>query len=166
MSWTIFTNKCNTALGGGTMDRTYFVKKLLTEYHECIQRHKDVINGGGQFSNLSPKPIITILNIWTQLNQMSPPGTVANVNLLDQLKFVIPIYFIGGVSNGPLGISTILFPGLWLPVELKQNLNMMIMLNKISLLGILHTKTLLGTFVSSSTGLITPWSGVSLMTAG
>tara|TARA_R110000772_G_scaffold228629_1_gene339332 strand:+ start:68 stop:565 length:498 start_codon:yes stop_codon:yes gene_type:complete len=165
MSWTIFKAECFNELSGGTQDSSQFSKKIFNEYHNSVVRHTDVLSGGS-IANTTPQPIITILDIWLQLNSMSPPGTFADVNFLDQLKFVIPIYWLGAMATGPLGVTNVLFPGIWLPVELKANNNNMIMLNKISQLSILHMQTLFGTFTSSATGLIVPWSGGGLIAAG
>jgi hypothetical protein len=148
------------------MDRGEFVETLMGEYDKCIKRHIDVMSTGNSFST-SPDLIITILDIWTTLNSLSPPGTVANVNFLDQLKFVIPIgYWIGASVVGPLGRSQVLFPGIWLPVPLQANTNFMIMLSKISNIAILHLKTMFGLYTNSATGVVLPWSGASLLTPG
>lgn len=162
MSWTLFSTTCNNKLGGGTQDRKEFVDTLMTEYHNSIGRHIDVMSTGNTYST-TPDPIITILDIWTQLNELSPPGTVANVNFLDQLKFVVPIYWLGAVITGPLGVTNVLFPGVWLPVPLDANLNFMVMLGKISQLATLHLKTMFGLYTNSATGIVLPWSGASLL---
>lgn len=135
----------------------------MNEYHNSVKHHFDVMSAGNTYST-TPDLIIQALDIWTQLNQMSPPGTVANVNFLDQLKFIVPIYWIGGVITGPLGITNIFFPGIWIPVELNANQNFMIMLSKMSQLATLHLKTMFGMYTNSATGLVVPWSGTALMT--
>lgn len=165
MSWSLFQSTCNNRLGGGTTDKKEFVDTLMTEYHNSVGRHVDVMSGGNTFST-TPDPIISVLDMWTSLNSMSPPGTVANVNFLDQLKFVIPIYWLGANITGPLGVTNVLFPGLWFPVGLDANTDFMIMLQKITMLSQLHMKTMFGLYTNSATGLVLPWSGNSLMTPG
>ena len=165
MSWSLFMAKCNSKLGGGTQDKKEFVDTLMNEYHNSIKRHVDVMSTGTQYST-TPDPIIQVLDIWTTLNSMSPPSVAANVNFLDQLKFVIPIYWIGGVITGPLGVTNVLFPGLWLPVDLSANTNFMVMLGKISQLARLHLLTMFGLYTNSATGIVLPWSGGSLLTVG
>lgn len=162
MSWTVFINKCNQKLGTGTKDRKEFVDTIVNEYDSSIKRHIDVISGGNTYTT-NAQIINKLLDTWTYLNTLSPPTVVANVNILDQFKFIIPLYWTGATIVGPLGITQVLFPGVWLPVELKPNLDFKIMLGKISLLAALHIKTMFGTFTSSTTGLIIPWSGASLM---
>ena len=165
MSWTLFQQTCFNELSSGTNDSSQFSKKIFNEYHNSITRHTDIMSGGS-VTNTTPQPIITILDIWLQLNSLSPPGTFQDVNFLDQLKFIIPIYWIGATAVGPLGVSQVLFPGIWLPVELSANQNFMVMLTKVSQLSVLHLKTMFGLFTSSATGLVVPWSGGSLLTPG
>ena len=162
MSWTVFINKCDNKLGKGTQDRKEFVDTLINEYDESIKRHIDVLSGGNTFT-VNKQIINSLLDTWTHLNTLSPPSVVANVNILDQFKFIIPLYWMGATITGPLGVTQILFPGIWLPVELQPNLDFKIMLSKISLLASLHIKTMFGLFTSSSTGLVVPWSGSSLL---
>lgn len=166
MSWLVFMNKVHLELSGGTQDKQQFTKTLMKEYHNSIQRHVDIPSGGGKFSTLRPDPVIQLLQVWAELNLMSPPDVAQDTNFLDQCKFCIPIYWIGAVATGGTGVSTVLFPGIWLPVELPPNQNMMIMLTKFSLLSILHKMTMLGTFTNSTSGITVPWSGVMLQTAG
>lgn len=162
MSWGIFINTLNNKLGKGTNDRSDFVKSLIDEYDKSIKRHTDVMSGGNQFVT-QKQPVTQVLDIWTKLNLQSPPQVVANVNILEQLKLAIPLYWVGAVITGPLGVTNILFPGIWAPVELKPNLDFRVMLSKISLLSALHLKTMFGTFTSTTTGLVVPWSGSSLL---
>lgn len=163
MSWSLFQLQCNNKLGGGTQDSSEFVKTLMGEYHNSVKRHFDVMSAGNTFTT-TPDLIIQALDIWTKLNSMMPPGTVASVNFLDQLKFIIPVYWIGGVITGPLGVTSVIFPGIWVPVELKANLNFLVMLGKISQLSMLHMKTMFGMYTNSATGLVVPWSGTALQT--
>lgn len=166
MSWSLFQLQCNNKLGGGTQDSSEFVKTLMGEYHNSVKRHFDVMSAGNTFTT-TPDLIIQALDIWTKLNSMMPPGTVASVNFLDQLKFIIPLgYWSAASITGPMGFTQVIFPGVWIPVELKANLNFLVMLSKISQLSQLHIKTLFGVYTNSATGLVVPWSGTSLMTVG
>lgn len=162
MSWTVFINKCDNKLGKGTQNRKEFVDTIVGEYDSSIKRHVDVISGGSTYTT-NAQIINTLLDTWTYLNMLSPPQVVANVNILDQMKFIIPLYWSGATIIGPLGVTQVLFPGVWLPVELKPNLDFKIMLGKISLLAALHLKTMFGIFTSSTTGIVIPWSGASLL---
>lgn len=166
MSWGAFQAACYAATGQGTTNRNLFTSTISNQYHACIARHFDIISTGVV---LGPQPstIKGMLDAWTLANLNHPPQTTAaTVNFIQQMALTVPLYWTGATCVGPLGLTNIIGPGTFPVVDLIQHLDYNILLMKLMYCSQIHITTMFGVFTSAQTGMMMPWSGVSLQTAG
>ena len=164
MSWLLFqsTVKSKITPKAETSD---FIDALLDEYASAMGRYTDTMSMGS--FNYDVTLAKTILKQIMEMNSQMPPSVAFSANFIDQLVIafsVLPLLPPNNIITGPLGVTTIFFPGLFLPVGLDANQDSSILLAKLSGLLSLQVKTMFGTFAGPSTsGVPVPWSGSMLL---
>lgn len=164
MSWLLFQSTVKSKISPQA-DTKDFIDALLDEYANAMGRYTDTMSMGTLNYNVSLAK--TILKQIMDMNSQMPPSVAFSANFIDQLVIafsVLPLLPPNNIISGPLGVTTIFFPGLFLPVGLDANQDSSILLAKLSGLLSLQVKTMFGTFVGPSTGGVpVPWSGSMLL---
>jgi hypothetical protein len=142
-----------------------FSQTIASAYHQAVMLHFETMTGGGKLTNTAPKlpalynGILSVCN----MNRMQHN----EVNFLQQIGPHIQAYWAGAIIIGPTGTATVLSPGSWTGIYIKQNYNFYILLNAMISCFRIHIMSLTGTYVSSVVpGVTSPWSGATLVSLG
>lgn len=162
MSYQLFKTEILAKNGVQFNDRMKASKVIGNAYNNLIQRHFEVLSGGGQFSTLSPKTQILIQGIQQVFEQNSMSHN--RVNIWSQFAPHIYSYWTGGVAIGSTGIVTITSTGVFKGPPIPENDNPQIWINVFIGVISVHITTLVGTYTNFVTGITVPWSGALLKT--
>lgn len=161
MSWSLFKTKCNVLTGNQHVSKELFAKTISEAYHECVSLHFDSITAGGKLVNNAPK----LLPLYNGILSICDANLKSHqdVDFLKQIGPYFVQYWSGLIIIGPTGTSSVLSPGSWTNIKVKQNFDFQIILNALIVACRTHIMTLQGQYVSSVVpGVTSPWSGAML----
>lgn len=144
------------------VSKEQFAQKISSAYHNSVMRHFELMTGAGKPIGLEAKVpsllqgILTVCNM--NLAQHNP------VNWVQQVGKFIQIYWAGAFIQGSIGFVNVLSVGSWISVPVPANTDFNLILYAFESAARIHLMTLTGTYTSTVTGVVTPWSGASLQT--
>lgn len=162
MSYTLLKSELKLKLYRQHDSRTKFASTLATAYDKFVNRHFEVISGGGKPVATSAK--IPILQAGFQLILSMNLIKENRINFFNQIEPYIKAYWMGQVITGPAGIVVITNPGVFKGPPIVENNSIDIFLNILQGCIAVHMLTMTGVYTNYYTGITVPWSSALLKT--
>lgn len=162
MSFQLLKTELKLKLGKQHDDRTKLAKALATGYDKLVNRHFDIITGGG-------KPIATTarvpaLQIGIQSVLLKNLTSETRVNFFNDIAPYIKAYWAGMLIIGGTGQVIISNTGVFKGPPVVENNTIDVWLNILQGVIAVHLVTMTGTYTNYYTGATIPWSSASLKT--
>lgn len=135
---------------------------LSTAYNNLVLRKFEVLTGAGTAVNSAPK--VPALQAGLQaIFELNRRVGFARINFFEMLNPVLLAFWSGMVYVGPLGVATVLFPGVIIGPTIPESTSFVAWMNILCGALAAHMLTLAGIYVNTILGIPLPWSGVFLI---
>jgi hypothetical protein len=162
MSYNTFKGEILAGLNKAHKDKTKGSRVIAQAYVNLIMRSFEGMTGGGIFLTM-PASLGTLQSGLQQVFLTSLTSQTKRMSQYDMWAPYIYAAWVGQTAVGPIGSATVLYTGNWKGTPIPESGNEQVWLDV--LIGIMstHILTLSGTYLNFYTGLVTPWSGVTLL---
>ena len=164
MSYTLFKLEMLSKLVPPHTSPTKQSSTIANAYDNLVNRHFEVLTGAGSVTASSARiPLIqTGLQGIFELNRRAGFN---KVNIWDMMAPFIYAYWSGMVGNGPMGMFTVTFPGVFKGPVIPEGTNFETWLNIFCAVAYSHILTLAGIAILNigPFPITVPWSGVLLI---
>lgn len=162
MSYLLFKAELLANLVPPHQSPTKQARVIANAYTRLVQRHFEILTGGGTARLAQTRTPILQAGLQAVFSANRLYGRVP-INIFTQMSPAFYAYWAGQTVIGPLGIATVIFPGLFRGPVVKPGFSYITWVNILCAVLAAHIMTLAGIYTNTYTGITFPWSGVMFL---
>lgn len=164
MSYTLFKLELLSNLVPSHSSTTKQASSIARAYDNIVSRHFEVLTGAGRVTGSSARvPILQ--NGFQSVFDLNRKAGFNKLNIWTMMSPFIYSYWAGMMGNGPLGMFTVTFPGVFRGPVIPESVSYEAWLNIFCAVAYTHILTLAGIALITAlpVPITVPWSGVLLL---